>query len=157
MLEALRELLLSYPLHEKRVFTTADIQWILNDIEEGVLTVHFDRDGQTRAAEIELWKGWRVTDPLHVAWDAARKLCIIADAYNHKLHTFDPATGRVGTLSGDGEPGLQDTPPRFYEPGGCVVVGDRCFVADTNNHAIRVVDLKSGKVATLELKGLEPK
>jgi DNA-binding beta-propeller fold protein YncE len=95
--------------------------------------------------------------PMHVAWDAKRKRCIIADSYNHKLRTYDPATRRVGTLCGDGEPGLQDASPRFYEPGGCAVVGDRCFVADTNNHLIRVVDLKSGKVSTLTLKGLEPK
>jgi len=30
------------------------------------------------------------------------------------------------------------------------------FVADTNNHAIRVADLAQGQVRTLELRGLEP-
>jgi hypothetical protein len=36
------------------------------------------------------------------------------------------------------------------------VVDNRMYIADTNNHAIRVADLVSGEVTTLELKGLWP-
>ena len=36
------------------------------------------------------------------------------------------------------------------------VAGGRMYIADTNNHAIRVADLESGVVTTLELKGLKP-
>ena len=33
--------------------------------------------------------------------------------------------------------------------------GDTLYVADTNNHAIRAVDLDSGTTTTLVLKGIE--
>ena len=46
--------------------------------------------------------------------------------------------------------------PSFYEPGGLTVAGDKLYVADTNNHAIRVVDLKTKETKTLPIKGLQP-
>jgi hypothetical protein len=46
--------------------------------------------------------------------------------------------------------------PSFYEPGGIAVAGDKLYVADTNNHAIRVVDLKTKQTKTLPMKGLLP-
>lgn len=36
------------------------------------------------------------------------------------------------------------------------IAGGRLYIADTDNHAIRMVDLKTGEVATLELSGMEP-
>ena len=36
------------------------------------------------------------------------------------------------------------------------MANDKLYVADTNNHAIRVVDLKTNAVATLQIKNLEP-
>jgi hypothetical protein len=36
------------------------------------------------------------------------------------------------------------------------VAGNNLFVADTNNHAIRVVDLKTKETRTLQIKGLQP-
>jgi len=42
----------------------------------------------------------------------------------------------------------------FNEPAGLAIVGNRIFVADTNNHLIRVINTNSGEVSTLELKGL---
>jgi hypothetical protein len=36
------------------------------------------------------------------------------------------------------------------------VVKDKLYVADTNNHAIRVVDLKTKETKTLQIKGLQP-
>ena len=51
-----------------------------------------------------------------------------------------------------GAPGWRDgAEPRFYEPGGLSGAGERLYVADTNNHVIRVVDLASATVATLAL------
>ncbi len=55
-------------------------------------------------------------------------------------------------------PGHADGPAaaaRFREPSGLAVAGGNLYVADTNNHAIRVVTLATGDVATLELRGLE--
>ena len=76
----------------------------------------------------------------------------IADTYNHKIKTLDPETGRVKTLAGTGKPGQVDGPGRkakFYEPGGLCVSGHRIFVADTNNHCIRVVDAATGTTSTV--------
>ncbi|MDA1092483.1 MAG: hypothetical protein O3A25_04325 [Acidobacteria bacterium] len=55
-------------------------------------------------------------------------------------------------FAGSGTPGLRDgrsARARFYEPGGLAVAGDRLFVADTNNHAVRAVDLKTAAVSTV--------
>jgi thiol-disulfide isomerase/thioredoxin len=76
----------------------------------------------------------------------------IADTYNHKIKVLDPETGQVETLAGNGKPGHNDGPGRkaqFYEPGGLSVSGDKIFVADTNNHCIRVVDAKTGVTTTI--------
>lgn len=58
----------------------------------------------------------------------------------------DPATKRCSTLAGTGKSGLVDGAfehAQFSEPGGLCVdpTGKTLFVADTNNHAIRVLDL----------------
>ena len=66
-------------------------------------------------------------------------------------------TGAVATLSGDGEPGNSDSPGRFNEPAGITALGGKLYVADTNNHLIRVIDLKNGnRVSTLKVEGLTP-
>jgi hypothetical protein len=41
---------------------------------------------------------------------------------------------------------------RFNEPAGICFVGGRLFVADTNNHAIRVMNVESGDVTTLAVE-----
>ena len=48
-------------------------------------------------------------------------------------------------------PGQADGPtPSFYEPGGLALANGNLYVADTNNHAIRVIDLKTKRATTLE-------
>jgi DNA-binding beta-propeller fold protein YncE len=78
-----------------------------------------------------------------------------ADTYNNKIKVCDPTTRTVKTFAGDGKPGSQDDPPRFYQPGGLSVAENSLYVADTNNHLIRVLDIKSGAVRTLEIAGLD--
>jgi thiol-disulfide isomerase/thioredoxin len=77
----------------------------------------------------------------------------IADTYNSKIKVLDPAKSSAVTLQvhADGEQGKA-----FDEPGGLSFVGDRLYVADTNAHRIRVVDLKTKVVRTLPLQGVEP-
>jgi hypothetical protein len=89
-----------------------------------------------------------------VAYSSGR--LFIADTYNHKIKEVDPAQDKVRTLLGDGRSGDRDEPPRFYEPGGLSVAGETLYVADTNNHRIRTIDLKTGKVTTLGIAGLSP-
>jgi DNA-binding beta-propeller fold protein YncE len=81
----------------------------------------------------------------------------VADTYNHKIKQLDPERGTVKTFLGTGKPGQADgAAPSFYEPGGLSVAQGRLYVADTNNHAVRVVDLKTRQTATLMIKGLQP-
>jgi thiol-disulfide isomerase/thioredoxin len=82
---------------------------------------------------------------------------LIADTYNHKIKVLDPAARSVKSFAGTGKPGQSDgAKPSFYEPGGLAVAGNKLYVADTNNHAIRVVDLKTKETRTLPIKGLQP-
>jgi NHL repeat len=82
---------------------------------------------------------------------------LIADTYNHKIKLLDPAARSVKSFAGTGKPGQADgARPSFYEPGGLAVAGNKLYVADTNNHAIRVVDLKTKETRTLQIKGLTP-
>lgn len=82
---------------------------------------------------------------------------LIADTYNHKIKQLDPATRSVKTLFGTGRPDqTAGTSPSLYEPGGLSVADNKLYVADTNNHAIRVIDLKTKEISTLRIKGLEP-
>jgi hypothetical protein len=60
------------------------------------------------------------------------------------------------TFAGTGQSGLSDTAPTFDEPSGLSVAARKLYVADTNNHAIRVVELDSGSVSTLTIDGLAP-
>lgn len=79
----------------------------------------------------------------------------IADTYNHKIKVADPDTAEIITLSG-GEAGWRDgREPLFYEPGGLDFADGKLYVADTNNHAVRVVDVDTGSTSTLVLKGIE--
>ena len=47
-------------------------------------------------------------------------------------------------------------PAAFFEPAGLAVAAGKLFVADTNNHLIRVIDLKTLQVSTLAIAGLKP-
>jgi thiol-disulfide isomerase/thioredoxin len=106
-----------------------------------------DRDGQGDSV--------RLQHPLGLALDEGR--LFIADTYNHKLKVLDPKTRKVSTFAGTGKAGQTDgARPEFYEPGGISIARGRLYVADTNNHAVRVVDLATKRTETLVIRGLEP-
>ena len=101
--------------------------------------------------------GARLQHPLGVAVHDGR--VIIADTYNHRIKMLDPASRKVSTIAGTGAPGHADgaaSRAQFHEPGGVSVAGDTVFVADTNNHVIRSIDLRSFVVSTLSLEGVAP-
>jgi thiol-disulfide isomerase/thioredoxin len=82
---------------------------------------------------------------------------LIADTYNHRIKLLDPGRRSVNAFAGSGKPGQTDgAHPSFYEPGGLSIANGKLYVADTNNHAIRVVDLKTKETKTLQLSGLQP-
>ena len=97
----------------------------------------------------------RLQHPLGVVAHGGKVL--IADTYNHKIKELDVEKRSVRSFAGTGKPGQSDNvQPAFYEPGGLSIANGKLYLADTNNHAIRVVDLKTRHAATLNLKGLQP-
>ena len=97
----------------------------------------------------------RLQHPLGVV--ALGDKVLIADTYNHKIKELDANTRSVKTILGTGKPGQVDgDATMFYEPGGLTVANGKLYIADTNNHAVRIVDLKTKRTSTLNIKGLEP-
>lgn len=77
-------------------------------------------------------------------------LIYVADTYNSKIKTLNPATKACVTyLGGNGTDGRM-----FNEPAGISVANGKLYVADTNAHRIRVVDLANKSVQTLKLHGV---
>lgn len=83
----------------------------------------------------------------------------IADAYNHSIRRFDTATQTLSNFAGRGKRGTKEGAlgkGEFNEPNALVQVGRKLYVADTNNNAIRVIDLKTGTIATLPVHEATP-
>lgn len=95
----------------------------------------------------------KLQHPLGVAWSSEQNLLYVADSYNHKIKVVDPKAKHCSTVAGTGEAGDTVGPDFnqscFNEPGGlCVADGGRTlYVADTNNHQIKVLDLDSKAVS----------
>ncbi len=77
----------------------------------------------------------------------------VADTYNSKIKLLDPKTQTIKTLVGlGGTGGFRDgdaAEAQFDEPGGLAYDAGKLYVADTNNDAIRVIDVKAGTVNTV--------
>lgn len=81
----------------------------------------------------------------------------VADTYNNKIKQIDLKKLSVKTIAGNRKRGRGDKPAQFYEPAGLSYADGKLYVADTNNHLIRVIDLKKGnQVSTLAIEGLQP-
>ena len=93
----------------------------------------------------------RLQHPLDVEW--LDDELYVVDTFNHKIKQVFPLTQQVKTICGGlGEADGSLETARFNEPGGiCAGPGWSLIVADTNNHAVRVLDLASGRVRTVEL------
>ncbi len=107
-----------------------------------------DQDGPTREALLQ--------HPAGLAF--AGQQVYIADTYNHKIKQLDPLAGQVQTLIGTGQVGQRDGSfdlATFFEPEGVQEYQGRLYIADTNNHAIRVALLAERQVHTFRLRGVE--
>jgi thiol-disulfide isomerase/thioredoxin len=93
--------------------------------------------------------------PLGIVWDGVTDEIVIADTYNSKIKTIDPSSGETRTYLGSSHGWADGAEPQFYEPGGLAIAGRTLYVADTNNHVIRTVDLETGLTSTLVLHGIE--
>jgi len=81
---------------------------------------------------------------------------LVADSYNHKIKVVDPDARSVTTLYGSGKPGTcaPDNGLGLHEPGGLDVAGDTLFIADTNNHRVVRIAMKTGAWSELKFDGL---
>jgi len=110
-----------------------------------------DTRPRTHAAAAGAPAGSALAYPGKVVVDEPSARVLIADTNHHRLlvATMD---GRVTDVIGSGRPGADDGPAEeasFRHPQGMAVVEDLLYVADTDNHLIRTVDLAGGGVATL--------
>ena len=105
-----------------------------------------DRDGKGSAV--------RLQHPLGVTYNDG--WLYVADTYNNKIKRVSPKDRTSETFIGTGENGMRDGDrATLDEPGGVSVAFGKLYIADTNNHLIRVTDLKTRRVETLQIKGLE--
>uniref|UniRef100_A0A2K5CR10 NHL repeat-containing protein 2 n=1 Tax=Aotus nancymaae TaxID=37293 RepID=A0A2K5CR10_AOTNA len=99
----------------------------------------------------------KLQHPLGVTWDKKRNLLYVADSYNHKIKVVDPKTKHCATLAGTGDTNnvtsSNFTESTFNEPGGLCIGenGQLLYVADTNNHQIKVMDLETKMVSVLPI------
>ncbi len=108
------------------------------------LFVFGDVDGKLQDA--------RLQHPLAVLWHAGK--LYVADSYNHKIKVIDLAGKTIKTFAGSGTAGLvEGKSARFSEPSGLAILDQTIYVADTNNGAIRTINLSTKVVSTLKIKG----
>jgi DNA-binding beta-propeller fold protein YncE len=133
---------------ESNIIRAIDLEKrIVSTLVGGDLFEFGDEDGQGDDV--------RLQHPLGVVVHNERVL--IADTYNHKIKQLDTKSRTVKTLLGTGKPGQTDgAAATLYEPGGLSIADGKLYIADTNNHAVRVVDLQTKLTATLMIKGLQP-
>jgi len=75
----------------------------------------------------------------------------ISDTLNHRVVVADP-TGQVKAVCGDGDAGFEDgafASAKFKSPQGLATDGDRIYVADAGNHAVRLIDMETRRVSTI--------
>jgi len=81
----------------------------------------------------------------------------LADTYNYKIKVLDLEAQTSTTWLGNGEMGYANgaaEAAQFAEPSSISIADGRAFIADTNNHLIRVADLATGEVSVLSLSNL---
>jgi len=89
--------------------------------------------------------------PGKILVDGPGKRIFIADS-GHDRIVVTSLDGAVKQIIGTGKTGRADGPfdkASFHTPQGMALVGSRLYVADTNNHLIRAVDLDRGIVTTV--------
>jgi sugar lactone lactonase YvrE len=90
---------------------------------------------------------------------ATKDTVFVADTYNSAIRVIDLKTSQVYTLIGKTEKEtvcLPDNPScnilPLYEPSDVELFCGKLYIADTNNHLIRVFDLSTNLLDTLDLK-----
>ena len=94
----------------------------------------------------------------HALLQHVQAVCVVgeqvylADTYNNRIKVLNPQTREVKQFAGTGTAGFKDGPlqeAEFNEPGGLAYTNGLLYVADTNNNAIRVINIHTKMVETL--------
>lgn len=95
----------------------------------------------------------RLQHPLGIVYNPADNLLYVADTYNSKIKTVNPVTKESSTYAGTGTAGTRNgsIDAQFNEPGGLTIMNGKLFVTDTNNHLIRVIDMKTKITGTVKI------
>lgn len=107
---------------------------IVSTLLSGDLLDSGDADGPSGTA--------RMQHPRAMAYDAQRNVLWIADSYNGKLKVYSIVKRELKTLALN---------YRFSNPGGLAIGGGALFIADTDAHELLRLDLKTGRMARLNL------
>lgn len=94
--------------------------------------------------------------PGKLSFSSDGRMLAISDSNHNRVLVVDADSGRIIHKVGGGAKDLRDggfDQARFFRPQGVLWIGDRIYVADTENHALREVDLQSRTVKTLAGNG----
>lgn len=131
------------------------------------LIQEFDREGLIDRAPLDFQKEAAPSRPLAypsklLPVDSAR--LFVSDTAHHRiLELALPSALIEGTpahllrVFGSGEEGMADGPAgeaAFHNPHGLAVIGKTLYVADTDNHAVRAIDLETAEVRTVAGTGM---
>jgi trimeric autotransporter adhesin len=103
----------------------------------------------------------RLYHPRDVAIDASGNI-YIADTYNHRIRMVTKSTGIITTVAGDGssqygdysgDGGLATSAKLKYPDGIAVDATGNIYIADTDNHRIRMVTKSTGIITTVSGNG----
>lgn len=81
----------------------------------------------------------------------------VADSYNHSIRRYNIQDMKLHNFAGNSTRGFKDGSIRealFNEPNDIKRIGDILYIADTNNHHIRMLNLNSLEVKTLAFTDL---
>lgn len=90
-------------------------------------------------------------------------MVLVADTYNHKVKVIDPFRNEIFTWLGNGKAAMKDDNTfnaSFNEPCGFASLFDpkskdiKIYIADCNNHCVRMVLYDQGDTSTVEFKGI---
>lgn len=110
-------------------------------VGQGILE-YGDRDGPGRQALLQ--------HPLGLTHHVGQ--LYVTDTLNNKIKRLNPRIARIDTLLGTGEAGHEDGErATLNQPQDLCYADGRLWIADTNNHAIRVAPIGGGPVTTLRL------
>ncbi|KAI5632815.1 thioredoxin-like domain-containing protein [Phthorimaea operculella] len=99
----------------------------------------------------------KLQHPLGVAYCEHNKTLYVADTYNHKIKKVDIGIQRVTTINAKVSESVE--PATFNEPSGLAVsaCGTYLYIADTNNHCIKLLNLVKNACQEFKVRLPEPK